>query len=180
MSDQPVQNAFAVGDGVITLDQGILTMDDADLKAILSHELGHHVRRHTQVNGLAVWFGAPARIFYGILLFLVFGLIRVAGLLSGCSLALIVFMAALVLAVPAIALFLLLGIAQLLIRLLDRKSEFEADLFAAEIGYRQEMVGALAELREIYGDPEPNKPWSPARLGSTHPPFTDRIGALTG
>ena len=34
------------------------------------------------------------------------------------------------------------------------------------------------ELREIYGDPEPNKPWSPARLNSTHPPFTDRIAAL--
>lgn len=179
MSDQPVQNAFAVGDGVITLDQGILEMDDADLKAIMAHELGHHVRRHTQVNALAVWFGAPARILYGVLLFLVFGLIRIAGSLSGCSWALLFLLFALMLAVPAIALFLLLGIAQLLIRLLDRKAEFEADLFSAETGYRVEMIDALAELREIYGEPEKNKPWSPARLGSTHPPFTDRIEALS-
>lgn len=178
MSSEPVQNAFAVGDGIITLDQGILEMDDADLRAIIGHELGHHVRRHTQVNGLALWFGAPARILYGILLVLVFGLIRLAGALSGCSWALIVILIALMLAVPAIALFLLLGIAQLLIRLLDRRAEFEADLYASGIGYRSEMIGALTELREIYGEPEANKPWSPAHLNSTHPPFTDRIAAL--
>src|SRR5690606_27869380 len=103
-----VQNAFAVGDGMITLDQGILAMDDGDLKAIIAHELGHHVRRHTQVNGLAVWFGAPARILYGVLLFLIFGLLRLAGAISGCNVAVLVMMFALLLAVPAIALFLLL------------------------------------------------------------------------
>ncbi len=178
MSDQPVQNAFAVGDGVITLDRGILEMDDVDLKAIIGHELGHHVRRHTQINGLALWFGAPARMLYGLLLFLVFGLIRLAGFLSGCGWALIALLLAFLVAVPAIALFLLLGIAQLLIRLLDRRAEFEADRYSASLGYRTEMVNALTELREIYGDPEPNKPWSPARLGSTHPPFADRIEAL--
>ncbi len=179
MSDQPVQNAFAVGDGMITLDQGILEMDDADLKAILAHELGHHVRRHSQVNMLAVWFAAPARTLYGLLVLLVTGLIRISGMFSGCNVAFLVLLLGLVLAIPAIVLFLLLGIAQLLIRLLDRKSEFEADLYSAEIGFRFEMIDALAELREIYGEPEPNKPWSPARLGSTHPPFTDRIAALS-
>lgn len=178
MSDQAVQNAFAAGDGVITLDRGILKMDDGDLKAIIGHELGHHVRRHSQVNVLALWFGAPARMLYGLLLFLVLGLIRLAQAISGCSWSLLIIAAAVILAVPAIALFLLLGLAQLLIRLLDRRAEFEADQYSAGIGYRNEMIGALTKLREIYGEPEKNRLWSPARLNSTHPSFTDRISAL--
>lgn len=179
VSDRPVQNAFAVGDGVITLDQGILGMSDPELKAIIAHELGHHVRRHTAANGLALWFGLPARTLLILLMAISFGMIRTAGSIRGCGCSLIWISLMVVVLIPTAALYLLLGGADLLLRLLDRKSEMEADAYSASIGYRDELVAALAVLKEIYGDPEPGSRFSVARLASTHPSFSDRITAAS-
>lgn len=178
VSDRPVQNAFAVGDGVITLDQGILGMGEPELKAIIAHELGHHVRRHTATNALGLWFGLPARALLVLLMTISLGLIRSSGAIRGCGCSLVYIGFLIIVLIPTVALYLLLGGASLLLRLLDRKAEFEADTYAAAIGYREEMSGALASLLEIYGDPEPAPALSPERLNSTHPPFSDRIAAL--
>lgn len=178
MSDRPVQNAFAVGGGVITLDRGFLGMYDQALKAIIAHELGHHVRRHTTANGLALWFGLPARGLLIALITVTFGMVQGAGSIRGCGCSLIYISLLVALMIPTVVLYLLLGGADLLMRLLDRKSELEADAYAASIGYREELVDALAALKEVYGDPEPGPRLSAARLTSTHPSFTDRIAAV--
>lgn len=178
VSDRPVQNAFAVGDGVITLDQGILGLTDPELKAIIAHELGHHVRRHTASNALGLWFGLPARAMLIVLMSLVLSMLRGAGSIRGCGCSFFYIGLLILLLVPTAALYLLLGGANLLLRLLDRKAELEADSYAAAVGYRSELGRALASLLEIYGDPEPAPALSPERLSSTHPPFADRIAAL--
>lgn len=178
VSDRPVQNAFAVGDGVITLDQGILGMTDPELQAIIAHELGHHVRRHTASNALGLWFGLPARALLVALMSISSGMIRSAGSIRGCGCSFVYVGFLVLVLIPTVALYLLLGGADLLLRLLDRRAELEADAYAAGIGYRQELTRALSSLLEIYGDPEPAATLSPTRLNSTHPSFADRIAAL--
>jgi len=47
MTSQPSVNAFATGDSMVSMDQGLLSsLGDPEIKAVIAHELGHHTKRH--------------------------------------------------------------------------------------------------------------------------------------
>ena len=166
-------NAYFVGLGknkrIVFFDTLLEQLDDAQMEAVLAHELGHfhhgHIRKRMLLmcgfslvglwllaqlqhfawfyQGLGVWDQSPA---LALLLF---------------AISLLVFLA------PTAPLF----------NAMSRKDEFEADRFAASHTRADDLVLALVKL---YGDN--SSTLTPDRLHSafydSHPPAPLRIGAL--
>ena len=179
MTSQSNVNAFATGDSMVSIDQGMLgSLDDPEIKAVIAHELGHHTKRHIGAIVLKWWYARPAEI----LLNLMFGVIAILIAVGreGCGCIGILVLAGLVvfLAGPALVLFLLLGGTILLMRIIGRRTEFEADSYAQELGMGREMGSALALLKKAYPEEDPENETFLDRLTRTHPRLDDRIARL--
>lgn len=174
MTDQSTINAFASGDSVVSLDQGMLDMSDGAIAAVIAHELGHHTKRHIGGIVLAWWYGRPAQFLLSLLMWLIAGILAIGRSCSGCIGMIILISFFAILVIPAAALYAVLGISTLLLRVLGRKTEFEADANAIDLGLGHEMVEALRHLQG--GDGEVNEKQSFLdRLTATHPPLSERI-----
>lgn len=174
MTDQSTINAFASGDSVVSMDQGMLGMDDGAIAAVIAHELGHHTKRHIGGIVLGWWYAKPAQILLNLMLLFINGVLAIGRSCSGCIgiIVLITLLAALV--IPTVVLYALLGLSTVLLRVLGRKTEFEADQFAVDLGLGHEMANALRQLEAMNPDPDTSR-FSMDRLMSTHPPLGDRI-----
>ena len=75
-------------------------------------------------------------------------------------------------------LFLLLGGTILLMRIIGRRTEFEADSYAQDLGMGREMSSALALLMKAYPEEDPENETFLDRLTRTHPRLDDRIARL--
>lgn len=153
--DTPIVNAFAVPGGYIFITQGALALaqDEAELAAILAHEIAHVTERHIvkalNIRGRETKTGA--------------GLSRFIGGVSDP--ARVAFSQA---ADKAIEILLKDG--------LDKRAELEADSIAAMLTVMSGYDGsALARFfnrlkNQSHGD---------VAIGATHPPLDSRIAALT-
>lgn len=153
--DSTVQNAFAVPGGVIFISRtlvGILE-DEAELAAVLAHEVGHVSEKH------ALKSTQRAQLLQGV------GTITAASIKGdkGKSFA------------SAI------GDMQAVLfdKGLDKDMEFEADAAAMETMYRtgydpSAMIRVLEKLRKLEASSKDRK----GSWFSTHPPLTDRIERL--
>ncbi len=189
--ETPAMNAFASGiqdkNYTVTLTRGLMdNLDDAELEAVIAHELSHI--RHKDVRLLII-----AVIFVGIFAFIIEGLVR--GVFrtnvsrsdthrrsgGGNSGALIVFA------------FVIIAVAYLLAMLtrfaLSRKREFMADAGAVELTKNPDaMIRALQKISgraELHNVPAEIKEmaFENPRIGfagvfATHPPIEKRIDAL--
>jgi predicted Zn-dependent protease len=151
--DSPVQNAFAAPGGVIFISKALLATlnDEAELAAVLAHEIGHVAAKH------ALKSTQRAQFLQGV------GTITAAT--SGDK---------------GKEYQALIGDLQskLFDQGLDKKMEFEADLAAMETTYRAgynplAMIRVLERLKKIEASSVKKGSWF-----STHPPLNERIARL--
>lgn len=152
--DSPVQNAFAAPGGVIFISQALLSTlnDEAELAAVLAHEIGHVAAKH------ALKSTQRAQFLQGV------GTITAATTGGGKGKE---YQA-------------LIGDLQskLFDQGLDKTMEFEADRAAMETTYRAgynplAMIRVLERLRNLEASSEKKGSWF-----STHPPLKERIARL--
>jgi Zn-dependent protease with chaperone function len=179
MTDQPTVNAFATGDSMVSIDEGMLdSLGDPEIKAVIAHELGHHTKRHIGAIVLKWWYAQPAEILLNLMFALVAILIAVGREGCGCIGILLLAGLAIFMLGPALVLFLLLEGTILLMRIIGRRTEFEADDYARDLGVGREMSSALALLKEAYPEVDPENGTFLDRLTRTHPRLDDRIARL--
>lgn len=153
--DSPVQNAFAVPGGVIFVSRALVSIldDEAELAAVLAHEVGHVAAKH------ALKSTQRAQLLQGV------GTITAAsvGGDKGKKFA------------SAI------GDMQAVLfdKGLDKEMEFEADLASMETTYRtgydpSAMIRVLKKLQKLEASSRDKK----GSWFSTHPPLSERIVRL--
>lgn len=153
--DSPVQNAFAVPGGVIFISRALVSIldNEAELAAVLAHEVGHVAAKH------ALKSTQRAQLFQGV------GTITAASVRGGKGKQ---FASA-------------IGDMQAVLfdKGLDKNMEFEADLAAMEATYRTgynpaAMISVLEKLQKLEASSKDKK----GSWFSTHPPLSERIARL--
>jgi predicted Zn-dependent protease len=153
--DSPVQNAFSVPGGIIFISRALVSIldDEAELAAVLAHEVGHVAAKH------ALKSTQRAQLISGV------GTITAASIGGdkGKKLASTV------------------GDMQTVLfdKGLDKNMEFEADLAAMESTYRtgydpSALIRVLQKLQKIEASSKDKK----GSWFSTHPPLDERIARL--
>lgn len=167
-------NAFFTGFGafrrIVLFDTLVSTMGEAEVEAVLAHEIGHsrkgHVARGMALSALMTLIG-----FWLVDRVLVWGWVREAFGLAAAELA------------PSVALIgLLSGLVGFwltpLANALSRRYEFQADAFARELtGGPAALVSALTQLASSNLSNLTPHPWY-ARFYHSHPSWAERRAAL--
>jgi len=153
--ESQVQNAFAAPGGVIFISRALLGIleNEAELAAVLAHEIGHVAEKHALKS------------------------IRRAQFLQGVG----TISAATMKGSEGKKFESMIGDLQatLFDKGLDKGMEFEADLAALETAYRtgydpSAMIGVLQKLKKLQGADAKKGSWF-----STHPPLDERISRLS-
>lgn len=185
--DDPAPNAFATGrdpqHAIVAATTGLMEiMDDAELEAVLAHEMGHVQNYDIRVSMIA------------------FGLVSVIGLLSDIVLHMFFFSGdrrdsgtnPVVLVIGIIVIVLAPIIAAIVQMAVSRQREYLADATGAMTTRHPEGLARALEKLQQYGRPmqrqnsasahlffnNPLKPGFLSKLFSTHPPLEERIARL--
>lgn len=168
-------NAFFTGFGrfrkIVLYDTLISQLSEAELEAVLAHEIGHHRRKH--IPQRLAWAAVTSLIAFGVIGYLAANatLATAFGFGSNAGLA------------PTLLLFALLSPAVLfwsspLGNLWSRKHEYEADDYARHaVGDAQPLIGALRKLSEKNLSNLNPHPWY-STFHYSHPTLAERETAL--
>ncbi len=188
----PAVNSYAAGRRSVAVTEGLLTeirarrLSHGHLEALLVHELGHHATGSTRYVLATRWWAAPWRITYRAVLriacafaaqqpFPLLGVVVVAAL--GIALHRLVadgLWAAAALMVTVLILAVVIPLAD---AATDRRSEWDADRHAAELGVARELAAALGKLAASSAS-QPRRVWWTRALDS-HPSTAERVHALS-
>ena len=174
-------NAFALGRNTVCVTRGLLHLDDEKIKGIFAHEFSHLSNKDTDFL-LFIYIGnlfmtcafMIARVMIGIMSFILgvatsddddFDIIKGLRGLIFSYIADFFY-------VIAVGLYTKLGL--ILVRHSMRKQEYEADKFAYDLGYGEQLRDALTELLDVNETPKNFA----ANLMSTHPDTFSRIDKL--
>ncbi|CAL5873788.1 uncharacterized protein PFLUO_LOCUS8070 [Penicillium psychrofluorescens] len=155
---------------IVIYDTLIEKSEPEEVVAVLSHELGHWSLSHTtKLFGIAQF-----HMFYIFALFSVFvnnkslyqsfGFVKEQPIMIGFLLF-------------SDALAPMDAVVKLLMNILSRKFEFEADEFAQNLGYKKELAASLLKL-QIQNLSTMDADWMYASYHYSHPILTERLGAL--
>jgi heat shock protein HtpX len=166
----PEPNAYAIGRRTICVTEGLFKLPDDVIQGILAHEVAHLAHRHNEIQ-LLIGGGNFIITAFVLLIRLIAAAIAAFSIITGYrnrSFATVIvgmFFAAMIwLWVKFCLLFLMWS---------KRENEYEADAYAAHLGYGF----ALAKGLDAIGTGESQEPLLKA-LYSTHPNTHDRIGRL--
>jgi heat shock protein HtpX len=172
----PKPNAYAIGRRTICVTEGLFALPDDVVQGVLAHEVAHLALKHTHIQLIIGGGNFIMTVFILILqfLYMIFGIISLGTAYSefrqrgiaGCLTALPGLFVALVL-------WLWTKFCMLFLMWSSRESEFDADKYAAELGYGFELAKAL----DTIGTGDSQESFFKA-LYSTHPNTNDRIGRL--
>jgi Zn-dependent protease with chaperone function len=166
MQDEQFPNAMVVGDAMI-LTTGLLRVANRnEVAAVIAHECGHIVNKDltfasinyatAKMSDIAIIAGIGFITIIslnGRIPFIYLPYIMIAGALK-------------------LVRWILLGIVDFASKFYHRKCEYDADSFAASIGYRQATISYFSKLAELY--PSVNK----SSIFYTHPSLKKRIEAI--
>ena len=161
-------NAAAGGLRTLFVTTAALRRSDAELEALLAHELGHHRALHPVGTLVLWWLSIPGEVLEAVYRALRGLAQRLTGRVR--PLALLV---QLLLVVWQVAVMWVFYVGRLLARWASRVSEYAADRSAAAWGYGPQLAALYADV----GDVEPQSRLE--RLLLEHPPMPERIDRLT-
>ena len=159
-------NACALGRGTVAVTRGaIQTFSDEELKGAIAHEIGHIYRGHTMAllftvvgNGIFTVIMIAIQIFANMAnIMFRNGYMRLVTILFNVMVAYLFYL------------------SQVILSINSRKNEFEADYFAYEIGYGDNLIEGLYILQEI---PMNQKMSLKDKLRASHPHLAKRIARL--
>jgi len=166
----PEPNAYAIGRRTICVTEGLFKLPDDVIQGILAHEVAHLAYRHNEIQLLIG--GGNVIITAGILFMrLIAALIAAFSIITGYrnrSFAVAIFGM-----IWAGMIWLWVKFCLLFLMWSRRENEYDADAYAAELGYGL----GLAKGLDAIGTGESQEPLLKA-LYSTHPNTHDRIGRL--
>lgn len=181
MINDPYPNAFALGRNTVCVTRGLLHLDDEEIKGIFAHEFSHLSNKDTDFL-LFIYIG---NLVMTCGFMIARAIICIIGFFLGVAASddddydvvkglrgLIFARLADLLYVIAVGLYTKLGL--ILVRHSMRKQEYEADKFAYDLGYGEQLRDALTQLQDT--DETPKK--FAANLMSTHPDMFSRIDKL--
>lgn len=167
-------NAFAVGRNTICIHYGLLQLDDASIKGILAHEIGHHANMDTTLLLVIAVTNMITNFVIVCAQLLVNFLAAICAAILTRRNSLWYYVLRILLVVPIL---LLTKFWQLLCNVLvaysSRKNEYEADEVAVTIGYGYELKYALS----ILDGSKVNYSWFEA-LFTSHPETHKRIAHI--
>jgi len=167
-------NAYALGRKTICITDGLLSLSDDEIMAILSHEIGHLVYSHTV---LQLIIGGANFLITIFLLFLKLTCWLVTAVMSlfaiGTKKLSIGSVIALIGGIPTLAIWLWTKFCNIFLMWSMRQNEFVADRFSFQIGYGNILASILDRGICTY----PQKGLIKA-LYASHPSNDDRIAKL--
>ncbi|MFG3228395.1 M48 family metalloprotease [Kitasatospora sp. NPDC048194] len=191
IEDRKGINATAAAGHIVGVTRYALeTLPDAQLAAVLAHELGHHRGGHAWATLLGYWYSLPARISWAVFRFVAVIAIQIASVFSllgalAVGLAAVVLVAAVALTFPPLLLVL---VTPYLLAAVGRRSELRADIQAAELGFADAMIEVFhgflrdeeqaLELAARENGGRAVRPGLGQRLLSSHPDTHTRIRRL--
>ncbi len=171
MSNDAEPNAFATGRKTVCVTKGFLSYTDDQIKGTLAHEFGHLAHKDTDAlllitvgNMLMSAIFVVYRVIVSVIMFIVAIALDSLATLIGRFF------------IDIILVFLMwcwTKIGLLLVMHSSRQGEFEADKFAFELGYGNDLAVVLDSFAEGASG---KGLW--ASLHSTHPDTNDRIARL--
>jgi len=167
-------NAFAIGWSTVAVTRGaVQTLSDEELKGVIAHELGHIAKGHTIAllltvvgNGIFTLIMIISQMIVNIMSFII-------GVLSGNPF--VRAMLILTRSLSGISYIVLMYLIQAILSINSRKNEFEADKFAYEIGYGENLVESLYVFHETSMN---QRMTLMEKLRASHPHLAKRIARL--
>ncbi|KKG73141.1 zinc metalloprotease HtpX [Methanosarcina mazei] len=179
MNDSQEVNAFATGRKTVCITEGILNAPKEQIKATLSHEMGHLAHKDTDLillvsvgNFIVTFIFIAIRMFARLMSFL-FGLMAIflgRDGIPALGASLYAFICDVILGA---LMWVWTKIGIMLVMKSSRDNEFEADKFAFNLGYGN----ALCELLDSFTGSSTTKGLF-ANLINSHPDKNERIAAL--
>ncbi|MCR4907799.1 MAG: M48 family metalloprotease [Lachnospiraceae bacterium] len=171
----PEPNAYAIGRRTICVTEGLLDLSDEMIEGIIAHELGHLAMHHTVIQ---LMIGGGNFFITGFIL-----IFKIIHYIKGFWAALDLFRKGgedivglifnLIDILTAVLVWLWTRFCMLFLCWSGRANEYEADKYAAEIGYGYNLAAAL----DLIGNGKPNNSFLKA-LYASHPATHDRIAKL--
>ncbi len=167
MQDENLPNAMVVGDSMI-LTTGLLRVANRnEVAAVIAHECGHIVNKDLTF----VTINYATSKMSDIALVVGVGIVTVISLNGRIPLIYLPYI--MIAGILRLIRWILLGIVDFGSKFYHRKCEYNADSFAASIGYKEATISYFNKLSEMY--PGVNK----SSIFYTHPSVIKRIEALT-
>ena len=176
--DDESENAFATGRRTVCVTKGLVNMNEEHIAGILAHEFGHLANKDTD-NLLIVVVG---NLFVTIIMTVIGTILNIFGAIGdlltenttlGKIIPFHVFTKILSFIFVTAFMFIWTKLGALMCLRGNKKAEFTADMYAAELGYAQQLVDAFNVLDD---SPAPKGLW--ATLTSSHPNTADRVMRL--
>ena len=174
-TEDEVSNAFALGRKTICVTKGLIeSLPEDEIEGVIAHEFGHLALHHTVIQ-LAI--GSGNIIISLFLMFLSFlkRIAEIIGSLAGCfgRILILKILCAAVGWVCSFLIWLWTKICMLFFMWSSRANEYDADKYAFEIGYGNELATALEDVAVAV----PSRSFFEA-IYSSHPDTSDRVGRL--
>ncbi|MEU3725081.1 M48 family metalloprotease [Streptomyces sp. NPDC031705] len=180
IEDSDDLNALAAAGHIVAVTRRALErLPEAQLAAVLAHELGHHTAGHAWTSLLSWWYSLPGRLAWQCLAAATVGLIRIT---SGFSYVAAGILIVLLGWITFATLTLTYGLPLLLLALpylsaaVGRRAELRADMHAASLGFAPMLSRTLHD--GLAEEAPPSDDGMLSRLLSTHPDHRTRLHHL--
>ncbi len=170
-----VPNAYAVGRRTICITSSLLRLSDECILGILAHEVGHIVHKDSELQAIIAGsniFITVALLFIRLIYLLVTFIISLAAIKSRNTIVAVI--TAIIGFISSFLLYLWSKVCLLFLRASLRANEYDADLYAYQIGFGYHLAHALDV---ISNENEVENSFLKA-LYSTHPNHHNRIARL--
>lgn len=176
--DEMYVNAFAIGRKTIAVTKGAVnTFSEEELQGVLAHEFGHITYGHTK----ALLLSTIGNLFFSIIVMiarLIINIVEFIGTLFSKSSWGVILTKSLTWIARfsfEICLFVFIYLGNIILSLNSRYNELQADNFAYQCGFGEELVSSLYLLQKI--SLNETMTWK-EKLTASHPHTAKRIEAL--